>query len=252
MKIFDFIKTLGGTSFLFLTLFFFPQQEGFTQKNAIKITPIKIEFGKVNVSYERKINKTWSLIVDAQHWFIKGKEVDEKSLIKIDFGFSSKGRPPILGTNKGTRFSLGLRGYTLLKGSGNIKRKFYFGSGGFVGKHDISMERKSYSYTETDGGFWGDGQTTTVSVPRLNGEVDLISGGVYFDSGIKFIFLERMNLELGFIGGRAWTNKVDDYLTLFDHSPYNLEPETNAINKEYENSISGVFIKPMFSLGVEF
>ena len=248
MKTLPFKKSLNKIIFLLLVLFF--NQEGFSQKNVVKITPLKIAFGKVNLSYERKLNETWSLLIDAQHWFIKDREVNSGGLFELNFSIWSDKAPPVLESNKGTRFNLGVRGYSSLKEMKKMKRNFYFGGGGFVGQHQISMERKSYFVPEQDS--WFGGSSPAETHPRLNGEVSLISGGVYFDFGVQLKFKNNVSMELGLISGRAWINQEESNLTLYNHTPYNLDIEKETLESNYSQGILGAFFQPMFNVGYSF
>lgn len=234
-------------SFLFLLAMLVFNQNGISQKNTIRVTPLKFAFGKTNFSYERNLNKQWSVLIDAQPWFIEDRERKENGFLDFDFSFGAE-PPPVTETNKGVRFSLEFRLYHFLKESEKMKRNFYTGVGGFAGKHHISMERKYESHTFA--GWFGGSSTTTY--PKLNGEVDLISGGIHFNFGYQVIFKDKLKLEFGFLTGGAWTNQENDFLVLYNYEPYNLEPETDTIKESYTTGISGAFIQPMFNVGFSF
>ncbi len=245
MKILHFFKSLF-TTFILLFLISFFHQKGFCQKNIVKVTPLKISIGKVNVSYERMLNNTWSVIADAQRWSYRDKEVDKKTLLGIGSGLRE--RVPVLEDNKGTRFSFEIRGYSFLKEKKGVKSKAYFGAAGFVGKHSISMKRQAHNIliggiSQPFSGF---------TSPKLNGDIDLISGGAYFNFGLQYSFKNRVSVEIGGMIGRAWINQENDYLILYDQTPYNLEPEKNTYHKEYAHGISGLFFQPMLNVGYRF
>ncbi len=237
MKILKFNKQILKTS-LFFILIIFSQQKSFSQKNTLKITPLKVLSEKTNIGYERNLFGSWSAIVDVQFWFLNKKERDNE----LVWGSLDN---PILENNKGVRVSLEMRRYAQLWEKGKDRLNFYFGLGGFVGKHDISMKREEFSYFVSN-------FNRVVDVPEISGSVKLFSGGINCNTGIQIALGKVLKFELGMIMGQAWIDRGDKFLALYSFEPYTLEEDRIIFDQDYSRKIAGLFIEPMFNVGFSF
>ena len=241
MKVLCFIQK-NKILLLFVCMIVFGNQNVLSQKNTLRITPVKLLIGKTNISYERALNDRWAVLVDVQRWFVSDKERSRQSIYGV------KGEP-VFENNKGTRYSLALRNYFSLKKAEKWELKYFYGLGGFIGNHSISMKRKSYSYQSN----WNNGSWSGLTVlPDLQGKVDLISGGTYLDLGIQIKLSNFLKLEIGAFTGYAFIDKKNDFLTLIDYSPYVLEEDRVTYDQKYKSGIEGFYIEPMFNIGFSF
>ncbi len=225
--------------FLLIGIVFYVQQIGVAQKNTFRITPIKVLNEKLNISYERFLSSDVSLVADVQFWFIKDKEVWRPTKI-------SSTEEPVLDSNNGTRFSLEIRKYVNVLNKNSNEINIYFGSGGFTGAHEISMIRNSFSYEE--GTFW----SSLVFVPQIEGDVDLISYGGHINTGIQFALGEVIKFEFGLVTGKAWVNRMDDYLLLSNYGFYILEEDRVRYKQDFSKRINGIFFEPILNIGFSF
>lgn len=233
----EFSKTL-----LFVLLFLFGSSNLQGQKNAVKITPVKPFFHKLNVGYERFIKNNWSVTADHQFWFMDKYKIDDNF---FDFGSDETHNF----VNQGFRSSIELRKYFNV-GDKNGKRQdaFNIGISLFLGKHHVETNSSGYDEYKTSlVTLFGSDPTYRSYKSSYHGEADIISKGIGVHIGFRVLYKNGFFINYDISGNRSWNNYGADKYSLISKDPTYPTKEVS-----FDAQVNGFNLEPNLSVGYMF
>lgn len=238
MEYFKLIIT-GISKTLLLVLFLFGNSHLQGQNNAIKMTPLKPIFNKIDLGYERFFKNNWSLTANYQYWFKdKSKKVGSFLESKETYNF----------INQGFRSSIELRKYFSPREKNNKRQdNFNIGISLFLGEHHVEENRSGYDEYKSTFSIFGSSSTYRSYQSSYHGEADVISKGIGIHIGYQIIFENSFFITYDLSGKRSWTNYGADKYPLIPNDP--TFPKEEVF---FDSQINGFNLEPSLAIGFSF